>query len=568
MDMNMSPVLYAEAFAAIPYGIALMSRQHDVLYVNPAGQELLACAENGPVPEGFLQFAQSGNADSCFLEWGEKILEVVRSHLKIAKEDCTLLTIADKTESRNIRREHAMFRFALDNMPDIGIMICDTDGKIILYNKTSAMNDGVPQSSVEGQNLRDFLGGEEIAKNDPLMQVQREQKMQILTHRSTYQVNNKCTTVSHVDFPIMDGNSIMGSCGFNVKVNARNTLPLLDFDYKNRLEKSEPGKGAYYNFQSILGQSANLLNCIEQCRKIARFNSSVLLYGETGTGKELFAQSIHNASKYASEPFIAVNCAAIPETLLESTLFGTKKGAYTSAIDSVGLLEQAKHGTLFLDEVNSMPVGIQSKLLRVLQERKVRRLGSSEETEIHCRIISSTNVPAATCLSNGQFRADFYYRIATVVIEIPPLRTRGDDIKILAKHLLSSYCSLYGNEKKELSPEVIGALMAYNWPGNVRELKHTIENAFISSEDRNTIYLQDLPNFVMSTKPAKVESHRHPVQSDISLKDKVAQFEREEIMFALEQNKWNVSAAARELKCTQPGLVYKIEKYGITMPGQ
>jgi arginine utilization regulatory protein len=233
--------------------------------------------------------------------------------------------------------------------------------------------------------------------------------------------------------------------------------------------------------------------------QVARTNSSVVVWGETGTGKELVVQSIHSASNRADFPFVPQNCAALPETLLESLVFGTSKGGFTGAQDRPGLLELASGGTLYLDEIDSMPLGLQVKLLRVIQEKRVRRLGDVKERPVDVRIVGSTSIPPRTAVEKGLLRSDLYFRLAVVEIGVPPLRERREDIPLLCSHFVHKHAR--HPEKIVVSPEVMSAFLSYDWPGNVRELEHAIEGSLAMAKD-NVIDLEDIPATVRGVTAA------------------------------------------------------------------
>ncbi len=228
---------------------------------------------------------------------------------------------------------------------------------------------------------------------------------------------------------------------------------------------------------------------------VADSTSSVLVYGETGTGKELYVQSIHNYSSRFNKPFIAQNCAALPENLFESILFGTVKGAFTGAVDKPGLFEQAHGGTLFLDEINSMPINLQTKLLRVLQDGVIRRVGDSRDRKIDVRIIAAMNVEPLKAVENGQIREDLFYRLNVVNIKLVPLRDRLEDIPLYVEHFIDKYNKELNKNVKGISSKVKELFMSYNWPGNVRELQHIIEAA-INIVDNEYIELDNLPIYL------------------------------------------------------------------------
>jgi two-component system response regulator PilR (NtrC family) len=238
-----------------------------------------------------------------------------------------------------------------------------------------------------------------------------------------------------------------------------------------------------YKLDRLLGKSPAMQRVFEMVRKIAPARTSVLLIGESGTGKELAARALHELSARAENPFIAVNCGAIPETLIESELFGHVKGAFTGAnADKLGLFEAAHTGTIFLDEVGELPVSMQVKLLRVLQERKVKRVGGVNEKEVDLRVVAATNRDLETEIRNGRFREDLYYRLNVVLLHLPPLRDRGDDIVVLARYMLSRYAPEYGNKVRGFTPSAIAAVKRHRWPGNIRELENRIKKAVVLAD--------------------------------------------------------------------------------------
>lgn len=244
----------------------------------------------------------------------------------------------------------------------------------------------------------------------------------------------------------------------------------------------------------MVRQSHSVKQVIRKAQKAAISPSPVLVYGETGTGKELVIQGIHNAGASRNEPFVAVNCAAIPESLLESTLFGTVRGAFTGGEDRIGLFEQAGRGTLYLDEINSMPIGLQAKILRVFQEKKVRRVGAQAEKPIQCRMICSTNLEPWQCVEEGVLRKDLYYRLAVIQIYIPPLRKRPEDIEVLVDYFKKMYNRIYGKHHLQVSNHLMNLFKEHSWPGNVRELEHTIENSLAMVEtDVDELTAYNLP---------------------------------------------------------------------------
>jgi two-component system response regulator AtoC len=284
---------------------------------------------------------------------------------------------------------------------------------------------------------------------------------------------------------------------------------------------------------------------------------AVLITGETGTGKELVARALHFGGPRSSEPFVEINCAAIPEQLLESELFGYERGAFTDAkARKLGLVETADAGTLFLDEIGDMELGLQVKLLRLLEDRSVRRVGGLRDQTVNVRIVAATHRLLDSLVAEGRFRADLYFRIRMVHLAIPPLRERGDDVLMLADHFLAHHARRYGRDSLALSAEVRRALLQHRWPGNVRELRNVMEQAVlmstgpvIESVDLNWLPAADGGSPHAATGPSRLE-----------------QVERDALLAALEASRWNVSQAARMLGITRDTLRYRIDKHGISMP--
>jgi len=267
----------------------------------------------------------------------------------------------------------------------------------------------------------------------------------------------------------------------------------MESDVDNGQDRNDGADGAHSGSPTMIGGSRSMREVQAAIRMVADRNCSVLIEGETGTGKEVVAREIHATGSRSRGPWVAVNCSAIPEPLLEAELFGFLKGAFTGAQQSrAGKFEAAQHGTIFLDEIGDMPIGIQSKLLRVLQEREIERLGGNERVRLDIRVIAATNVDLAARVRDGRFRQDLYYRLNVFQIKLPALRERPDDIAILARHFVKKVC---GNERlplKTLDRSALDRLMGQNWPGNVRELENTIETAVIMSRDRAVIFASDL----------------------------------------------------------------------------
>lgn len=319
----------------------------------------------------------------------------------------------------------------------------------------------------------------------------------------------------------------------------------------------------------MIGRSAPFREVVEQVREIARIPSTVLVTGESGTGKELIARAIHDLSDRRDSPFIAINCASIPSSLLESELFGHEKGSFTSAAGrKTGLCEEAHHGTIFLDEIGEMDLGMQAKLLRVLQERTIRRVGGLKDIHIDVRIITATNRNLLDKISSGSFREDLYYRINVFPIHIPPLRERKDDISLIASYFLDTFSRSFGRDFKELSPEAARLMEGYRWPGNIRELRNVIERICIMKYGP-TLLPEHLPQEIRgvmqsATTPVTQQSgYAVPLPLETGLDEAVIDFEKNIIRQALQKTGSNVLQTAAMLKIPRGTLRYKMDKYGL-----
>jgi len=311
--------------------------------------------------------------------------------------------------------------------------------------------------------------------------------------------------------------------------------------------------------EEILGNSAAVNNLREEIERVAPTNSWVLITGENGTGKELVARSIHAKSLRRDYPFVDVNCAAIPEELIESELFGHEKGAFTGATSlKRGKFDMAHQGTVFLDEIADMSLKTQAKILRILQERKFERVGGSEPINVDVRVIVATNKNLEEEIRKGAFREDLYYRLAVVPIHVPPLRERAQDIPLFLEHFLEEYSRKVGVRKKRLSRDALDSLAKYNWPGNVRELKNLVERLVIMVPE-NEIELRHLPPHVRGEAGDGSES---PYTAG-DLKQARMMFEREYLLRKLEENGWNISRTAELIGLERSTLHRKIKSYGI-----
>ncbi|MFL6558885.1 MAG: sigma-54 interaction domain-containing protein, partial [Bacillus sp. (in: firmicutes)] len=374
-----------------------------------------------------------------------------------------------------------MYKRILDEV-DVGVHAVDETGKTIIYNKKMMQMESMDLQDVIDKNLLDVF----MFKDDQsstLVKALQERK-ETNNVKQTY-FNNKgreITTINNT-IPIFQNEKLQGA------VEIANDITKLERLIKGNMNKSS----TRYTFDKIIGKSPALMEVIESAKRATRTSSYVLIVGDTGTGKELFAQSIHNGSGRLSAPFISQNCAALPDNLIESLLFGTKRGAFTGAIDTPGLFEQANGGTLLLDEINSLNLNLQAKLLRVLQEKTVRRIGDTKDTPVDVRVIANMNEDPIDAIANNRMRKDLYYRLGVVTIFVPPLKERKEDIPLLAEHFIEKYNNLFQMNVKGLTEEVKLSFFEYDWLGNIRELEHIIEAAMNIMIDEEWISYSHLP---------------------------------------------------------------------------
>lgn len=427
------------------------------------------------------------------------------------------LAEAIKVEKERAERIKTIVDFVHD-----GIVAVDRDGKISIYNKMAEEIFKKPAHKALGMKV------EKIIPNTKLYEVLKNGKPQIgqlQKVRDTMIVTNRV--------PIVVEGEILGAVATFQELAAFQNV-----EHSIRRKLADRGLVAEYTFDDILYKSRKMHDVIEQARKYALLNSTILIVGETGTGKELFAQSIHNESPRKNGPFVAVNCAALPENLLESELFGYVEGAFTGAVKGgkAGLFELAHRGTLFLDEIGEMPIGLQAKLLRVIQERKVRRIGDSKLIPVDVRIICATNRNLREMVREGKFREDLFYRINVLHIKIPPLRDRKEDLDVLVPHFIKKHAARCMKNIIGVTSRAMEVLKAFDYPGNVRELESIVERAVALCSGTHV----DAEDIKLEYDAAE----RVAEGDDIKPLEVV---EREYIKRALELTKGNISEAAKRL---------------------
>ncbi len=353
------------------------------------------------------------------------------------------------------------------------------------------------------------------------------------------------TTITST-FPIENDGKLIGSIDLSVELPEQG---------EHRAKRR-----ALYTIEDIVSQSPDMAEIKKKLLKIAENGSPVMVIGESGAGKELIVEAIHSHGKRKKKPFISLNCAAIPDALIESTLFGTVKGSFTGAENKKGLFELADGGTLFLDEINSMSPELQAKLLKAAEEQQYMKIGAEQYTEVDVRLISAMNVDPETAIESGKIRRDLFYRLSVVQILVPPLRKRKEDIPLLISHFISVYNEKMGKSVQGISPFAEKVLRDYRWPGNVREMKNVMESAF-NLVDGETIRLTDLPDHLISGSGMLGESSSPP-DSDCSLAEMMNRYEKEILEKTL-KSAASLNQAAAKLQITRQALKYKIQKLRI-----
>lgn len=348
------------------------------------------------------------------------------------------------------------------------------------------------------------------------------------------------------------------------KVYNLNILCLEDMEATtNGFDSNVKNRTVKYTFDSIIGKSISIKKTIDDAKKATNTDANVVIYGATGTGKELIAQSIHSGSRRRKEKFIAVNCAAVPANLMESIFFGSVKGAYTGAVNKKGLFELASKGTIFLDEINSMPITLQSKLLRVIQEGKVRRLGGNQEILVESRIISALNKNPFDEVKSKKLRMDLLYRLGVIFIKVPSLRERIDDIECLVEYFVKNKSKKLDVEMKPVNKMLYEVLKSKDWEGNVRQLEHVIESSVIMSRYSKEINIEHLPSYFLKTDNAIKKTKDEILNNKNTLQQDIESLEKNRIIYDLEKSNGCRTLAAKSLGISRQNLYKKMKKYNI-----
>ena len=443
---------------------------------------------------------------------------------------------------------------------DEAIHVVNTEGITIFYNEVAAKHDGLQISEVVGKPLLNVFPSLNNQSSTLLKVIETKKPIYNETQSFVNLHGRKIDTVN-TTLPIFVQGELIGAVeiakDYSQIKQLSERLVEIQKSFKHRGGKAIKQQ-AGYTFIDLITNNKHFMTIKKKAEKLAKSDSPILVYGESGTGKELFVQSIHNASSRAAGPFIAQNCAAIPENLLESILFGTSKGSYTGAVDRPGLFELANGGTLFLDELNSMPFDLQAKLLRVLEDGAVRRIGGSNVISVNVRVISAMNVYPGVAMEANQLRTDLFYRLNVLTFELMPLRQRNEDILYLSDIFISQYNKQLRKQVSGLDDHVKAIFLKHQWPGNVRELKHTIEYMMNVCEG-SILTGHDLPMMMKNIQRDSLEE----TSTSFVLRDHLKKLEIQLINDALNASGGNVQKAAVLLDIPRQTLQYKMKKLNI-----
>ncbi|MGB9813903.1 MAG: sigma 54-interacting transcriptional regulator [Thermovenabulum sp.] len=434
---------------------------------------------------------------------------------------------------KDVVKQLKLIETVMENTP-LGILTTDGNGRIKTVNSKALDIIKMPKEHVIGENIKDIIPEIRVEDNNFLTEI----------NGSKIMVN-----VKHLDI-------ISYNIGCIITLEEINEISRKEKYIRSAFVKK--GHKARYNFENIIGKSQEISDCIKIAKKYSNFDSTVLIYGETGTGKEMFAQSIHNASKRAKGPFVAINCASLSETLMESELFGYVEGAFTGASKGgkTGLFEIAHGGTLFLDEISEMPLSIQAKLLRAIQEKAIMRLGDDRIIPVDVRIIAASNKDLYQQVKKGAFRADLYYRLNVLNLKVPPLRERKEDVILLFEHFLDIYSIKFNIEKPIIDTNGYEIIQKYHWPGNVRELENFTER-LLAAYGSKYITSEEILYILGIEKDNILNPENSETISALTLKN----FDEREIYRILKENNFNKTRTAKQLGIGRTTLWRILKKY-------
>ncbi|MEN3007577.1 sigma-54-dependent Fis family transcriptional regulator [Pseudothermotoga sp.] len=562
--------LFETVLNSIVEGIIIVDRDGKVVYINKQASIILGIPPSSAINKHVVDVipntrlhivVQTGKAEIDHIQnIGE--VKIITSRIPIRDQQGNVIgavaifrdiTSVQKMveEVTNLREMEALLKAIIESTND-AISVADAEGKIVMVNKAYTKITGFSAQEVIGKPATI-----DIAEGESMHMKVAQTKQPIYGARLLVGPTRKEVVVDVT--PLFVKGEFKGSVGVIHDVSEIVRLSR-ELEEMRRIMRR---LSARYTFEDIVAESAKMKAVIEQAMKVAHTPATVLLRGESGTGKELLAHAIHNASDRKDQPFVSVNCAAIPETVLESELFGYAPGAFTGARreGKKGLLEEAHKGTVFLDEVGKMPLSLQPKLLRFLETKEISPVGGTKPIKIDVRIIAATNMNLEKMVEDGSFLPDLYFRLNVFPIHIPPLRERKEDIPALVQYIIKKLNQEYGRIVEGISPEALHKLISYDWPGNVRELENAIGRAMITMEpSERFIRAHHLP-------PLKVSYQTHEITGEVKdLKRTLRQYEKSLITKSLEQNDWDVQKTAKELGLSVRTLYYRMKLLQISRP--
>ncbi|WP_186429957.1 sigma-54-dependent Fis family transcriptional regulator [Clostridium sp. BSD9I1] len=568
MNLSMLGNLLTDCFS----GIIILDEEEKVIWSNDLIEKV--CNDKSPINKKFSELF-SIKLYEIIKEF--KIIKTLPGNIynlkarHIKEEKIYIVYIQEITDIYNKDIKLYCLEKIIESIND-GIIISNHEGRVVLYNKAQENLEELLAEEVVGKHLWEVY--EYNPENNPEMaehrMVYKTRQPIIEKYRAHAYKDGIPKYVSYSTYPIIKNDEVIGVYSISKNETSLQSLLSETIELKRKLfskgeakEQKYKNNGTTYTFSGIVGDSEVTKNTIKEAQTVSLLNSTVLIVGETGTGKEVFAQSIHNFGKNKNEPFVAINCAAIPENLLESTLFGTIKGAYTGAVTQSGLFEEARNGTIFLDELNSMPMSMQSKLLRVLQERVVRRVGGATVTPIQCRVITAINEEPSKLIEEGRLRQDLFYRISGFCLYIPPLRERIKDVICIGEFFIKKYNKLLSRNIKAFSKQLEQIMMSHKWPGNIRELEHFVENMMIkATENQRELNYEDIPRYIKNEMLNEVAVNM--IQDNEKTLPEFLRFEEKKIIInSLNKNLWNLTRTAKDLGIIRQSLEYRMKKLDI-----
>lgn len=448
-----------------------------------------------------------------------------------------------------------------------GVQIIDNEGRLVYCNQKAALLDDINIEESIGKHITEVYPS--LSEQGSTIMSVLDMQTAIINRKQTFRTyRGKEVTTVNTTIPLLENGQVLGAIEISNDITAYKDLTERYIELQRRVisnaTKNEQVATTTFTFEDIITEDPEFNRIKTIAMKAARTEIPILIYGETGTGKEMIAQAVHGQSKRQRAPFIAQNCAALPSTLLEGILFGTVKGGFTGAVDRPGLFELADSGTLFLDEINSMPLDLQAKMLRAIQESKIRRIGDTKERAINVRILAATNVSPDRAIEEGLLRKDLYYRLNTVTLRLPKLIDRKVDIAYLTRFFIQKYNEKLYKHFRGISKEAANIFERYPWEGNVRELEHVIEGA-MNLSDQDYIEVEDLPHYMQIIKEKTDDQQIVPIQSLLergdSFQEIINQLETMIIESALKKNRGNTTRTAKSLGLPRQTLQYKLKKY-------